>query len=800
LNNAFISQVTILPTQDSVQEFKVQTNNLGPEWGRFGGGVMNLTTKSGTNQIHGGAYEYLRNKALNANTFFNNNAGIPVGAFTQNQYGGYAGGPAYIPGIYDGRDKTFWFASWEGFRLRQGTTAVTTVPTPSERKGDFSNLRDSRGNLIPVFDPLTVCGRLGNPPCALGTDGQPIYTRQQFPGNVIPGPRLNFAATELERLWPLPNASGVPFTNVNNYAANYSTGGNSDQAVIRIDQNVSNKQRLFARFTYSNMSDIPTDPLKTGVCVDRCTDTFVTKNIVLDDTYVFTPTLVSGFRISYDRWAYNRFPILHDFDLTSIGWPSFMNQQIPAFQRTPPTPTVQGMANEIFGTNGMGSSNWVRDDTWDLSGDLTNIRGRHTLKAGGQVRLERSPHSQTNNASGAFAFDRAFTASSPFGGVGGFAFASYLLGYPVSGSVVLNNFTMPQEIYRALYFGDTWNATGKLTFNLGLRYEQAGSWSERFDRMGFWDLSASNPLATATGLPLRGDIRLVKSTSRASRNNLDLNKLMLAPRVGFAYRITENTALRGGYGIFWVPYDLSLQLNPSWDAINLATTPYVSSIDGGITPYGSFGNPFPAGVTQPPERAANLSQILLNLGGARNPIPDGKHNAYLQQWNFDIQQQLPNGFFVDAAYAGAKGTHLGFSTNVNQLPPAYLSMGAAVQSQVANPFYGLIQGGTLAAPTVARGQLLRPYPQYTNLTAAGTGYANSSYNSFQLKVERRFAAGGVFLAAYTVAKLITNADTQYSWLEASTGGVGGIQDWYCLRCSRSLSSHDVPQRLVISYV
>jgi hypothetical protein len=419
LNNAFISQVTILPTQDSIQEFKVQTNNLGPEWGRFGGGVMNFITKSGNNTLSGGAYEYLRNSVLNANTFFNNKAGIPVGAFTQNQYGAYAGGPVYIPGVYDGRNKTFWFSSWEGFRLRQGTTAVTTVPTAAERKGDFSNVRDSSGNLIPIYDPLTVCGNYGNPACAVGSNGQPVYTRQQFPGNVIPGSRLNSAATALTRLWPLPNTLGAPFTDVSNYIANYSSGGNSDQVVIRADHNVSTKQRLFARFTYANMSDIPTDPLGTGVCVDRCTDTFVTKNIVLDDTYVFTPTLVSGVRVSYNRWAYDRFPVLSNFDLTSIGWPGFMNEQIPAFQRTPPTPNVQGMASEIFGTNGMGSSNWVRDDTWDVSGDLTAIRGRHTFKFGGQIRLERIAHSQTNNASGAFTFDKGFTASSPFGGAGG---------------------------------------------------------------------------------------------------------------------------------------------------------------------------------------------------------------------------------------------------------------------------------------------------------------------------------------------------------------------------------------------
>ena len=347
---------------------------------------------------------------------------------------------------------------------------------------------------------------------------------------------------------------------------------------------------------------------------------------------------------------------------------------------------------------------------------------------------------------------------------------------------------------------DNQKVTSKLTLNLGLRYEQAGPWSERHDRAGFWDLSASNPLARATGLPLRGDLGLVNSASRASRNNLDLNDLMLAPRVGFAYRLTENTAMRGGYGIFWIPFDLSYQLGPSWDAINLANTPFVASINGGITPFGTLSNPFPGGVTQPPERSSNLSQIILNLGGATEPIPNGNHDGYLQQWNFDIQHQLPKGVFVDAAYAGAKGTHLGYSTNQNQLPDAYLSMGSALQTQAPNPFYGLIRGGALSVTTVSQGQLLRPYPQYTNVTTSGTGYANSSYNSFQLKVERRSAGGGVLLAAYTLSKLITDSDTQYGWLESTTGGVGGIQNWHCIRCSRSLSSQDIPQRLVISYV
>ena len=176
---------------------------------------------------------------LNANTFFSNKAGIPVGAFTQNQYGVYAGGPVYIPGIYNGKDKSFWFFSWEGFGLRQGQTYVTTVPTAAERAGDFSNLRESSGNVIPIYDPLTVCGKLGNPACAVGADGQPIYTRQQFSYNgvlnVIPPSRLNSAAIQLEKLWPAANTSGQAFTNVNDYTANASVGGNTAEVITRID-------------------------------------------------------------------------------------------------------------------------------------------------------------------------------------------------------------------------------------------------------------------------------------------------------------------------------------------------------------------------------------------------------------------------------------------------------------------------------------------------------------------------------------------------------------------------------------
>jgi hypothetical protein len=801
MNNGYINLPNFVPTQDSIQEFKVQTDNLGPEWGRFAGGVMNLTTKGGTNQIHGEAYEFLRNKVLNSNDFFDNRAGIPLPAFTQNQFGGNVGGPLYIPGVYDGRDKTFWFFSWEGFRLRQGQPFALNVPTVAERAGDFSNLRDSSGSVIPIYNPLTVCGQLGNPACAVGSNGQPVYTRQQFPGNIIPSAMINPTSAKLMNLWPLPNTTGQPFTNLDDWVGNASVGGNNDELVTRIDQNVSDKQHIFGRYSNWTNLNLPINPFGNGVCQDRCTETFTTNDIVLDDTYSFSPTLVTDIHVGFDRFAYNRSVPSSGFDLASIGWPSILNSEIPSSLRTFPTPVVQEASSSLFGTQGAGSVIISRDNSWNVSGDLTKILGRHTLKSGGQFLVLQHNYAQTNDASGLFSFDRGYTANSPFNPVGGFGFASYLLGYPSSGGNSLPALVAAQQIYRGVYFGDTWQATNKLTLNLGLRYEQDGPWSERFNRLSFWDLTAASPLAQATGLPLKGEVGLVDSPLLPSRNNINLDTLQFAPRVGFAEQLTPNTVLRGGYGIFWIPNDVNFGTSPNVDFLNSIGTPFVASINGGITPFGNFGNPFPNGVLQPPGRAPNVNQLAENAGGVNAPVPSDQQ-GYMQQWNFDIQRQLPKGFFVDMAYAGSKGTHLqGFSQYLNQLPDNYLSLGTALDNQVANPFFGLIQSGPLSTPTVAKSQLLLPYPEFSNVSNTGSGFGDSIYHSFQFKIQRQFSSGGTILVAYTASKLISDVDTLTSWLEGSTGGVAGVIDWNNIKgSSYSLSSQDVPQRMVISYV
>jgi hypothetical protein len=453
-----------------------------------------------------------------------------------------------------------------------------------------------------------------------------------------------------------------------------------------------------------------------------------------------------------------------------------------------------------------------RNTQFNFSPSMTLIRGRHTYQFGGQLQVGRDNYTQTNIASGAFAFDNSFTSSAVENGTGGFGFASYLLGYAIKPGNVTNHFfgvaqvpafTAGQQIYRALFFGDTWKATSRLTLNLGLRYEQQGPWSERFDRMTYFDQNAASSLAGPSGMAgLKGEVFLVNTGPVNSRNNFKLDNKNFAPRIGLAYSLTPKTVIRSGYGIFWIPTYVSFGVNPLNDSVSLATTVYNGSPDGGVTFLNRISNAFPTGIATPPGRNVDLVRFL---GGKSLTVVDHDDHpyGYVQQWNLNIQRELPGGFFIDAAYAGSKGTHLpAYSTQIDQLPNQYLALGTALLDKVPNPFFGALSGNatTLDNPLATRGQLLRPYPQYDGVQLAGQGVYDSIYHAFQLKVERRFANGGSLLVAYTASKLISNTDTITSWLEGDSGGAGGIQDNYNLRGERSVSSQDIPQRLTVSYV
>jgi hypothetical protein len=789
VNGSYLNITALIPTQDSLQEFKVATNNLSPEYGRFAGGVVNFTTKSGTNELHGSAWEFLRNKVLNANTFFNNEAGIARPAFTQNQFGFNVGGPVYIPKIYNGKDKTFFFVNWEGFRLRQGQSFVQTVPTAAERTGDLSALG-------PIYDPLTTCGSgaPGSPTCA---PGQAQYSRQPFAGSVIPTSRLNPTSLKWLNLYPAPNTAGV--NGVNNYVNNASVGGNNNETVVHLDQNVSDRQHITARYTYWGNLNLPIDPLGTGVCQDRCAEIFNTNNFVLGDTYSFSPTTIMEVRLSYQRFSYDRTPKTLGYDLTQLGWPASLNTQASFLAL--PIPVISGFDSaNTFGSQGAGSVIIDRNDNYRAAATLTKISGNHTLKFGAEFLRMTHNYAQTNVPAGIFSFNSGFTnnnAVSPTSGISQ-GIGSFLLGYAASGNASTPALVAGQQLYPAVFVNDNWHASSRLTVNLGVRWEHAGPWTERFNRMSFFDPTAPNSVLAANGITMPGNIGLVGTAANGGlRSNIKPDWRQFAPRVGLAYQVTSKTVFHAGYGVFWLPNDVAWDYSPNNDPINSFSTQYVSNVYTGI-PANNVSNPFPGvGIIAPPGRNPTYAQTLLGQGSTVSQL--GNPYGYAQQWNADIQQEFGNGFLLDVAYGGAKGTHLPIDgSQIDQLPDQYLSLGNQLTQSVANPFAGIVKSGSLAANAVQYGQLLRPYPQYNGLRFAGQGIGNSTYESLQVKAEKRFSGGASLLVAYTFSKLISNTDTITGWLES--GGTGGVQNWNNLKGEKSLASFDTPNRLVVSYV
>jgi len=833
LNIGYINLPVVIPTQDSIGEFKVQYNNVGAEWGKFSGAVSNFSTKSGTNSFHGSVYEFFRNKVLNSNEYFFKESEIAAGKsnapppYVQNNYGFNIGGPIV-------KDKTFFFVSWEQFRLRTGGVVSTAVPTAAFRQGDFSSLL-TQG--VQLYDPYTV---------NLTTGARTAYVNNQ-----IPAAEWSKAGTALwDKYYSPVAASAFNVSSPDNFTSASSSGGNTNQFVTRVDQNITDKTRIFGRFTYNGLLDLATNPLGTGLCQDRCAENYHTKALAIDFNHIFTPHIIGDLNVSGSRFIYLRAPLLAGYDLTQIGWPASYNNDVPSVLRTPPTPAFPfpGDIGRTQGNSGIGDHN----TQYNISPSLTVIHGKHSIQLGAQYELGLDNYYQTNIASGAFGFSGAWTSSTglPTSGnpaTGGFAFADFLLGLGQNGPASFVNQTegaaqVPaqtagRQTYRALYVDDTFKVTPKLTLNLGLRYELQGGWSERFNRLSYFGPTTTN--ATVTGCsgvklsPCTGDALLVNTGSNSSSNNLPLDKKQFSPRVGFAYGLDEKTVIRGGYGIFWIPNYISFALNPDNDVINLATSPFFATTNHGLSPsatldesgctLGAAGfagfaascaspGPFgPSGILPPPGRNggnAALSQFVASNGSPTlapytNPKP-----GYVEQWNLDIQRQLPAGFFADVAYAGSKGVHLEqYSTNINQIPDSFVAQAAAQSAagqpvSIDQPILNPLAGGNtnLQTPTILAGQLNRPYPQYSGLSLAGYGCCSSSYNSLQATVTRRFAGGGTLLVAYTNAKLLSNTDTLTSWLEGPTGGVGQVQDYNNLKGERSLSSQDVSQRLIISYV
>jgi len=812
-NGAYLNVVTLVPTQDAIEEFKVQTNNLGPEYGRFAGGVINLNTKSGTNLFHGAAYEFLRNAVLNANDFFANAANIKRPPFTQNQFGANVGGPIK-------KDKLFFFFSYEGFRQRKGSIFTTWVPTAAERTGDFSQVGSS-GTATPftIYDPLTSTNCTGtNPVC-----------RTAFTGNVIPTGRIDPTAQALLSYFPMPNQINNPS---GNFVDSYSTGGDINQYNGRVDYNWGSKQRLYVRYTNSAILSLPDNPF-SQICTDRCTERTTTSQVSMGDTIAVSPTTIVDLHFGYTRYIYVRTPLSQGIDLSKFGpnWKALTPQM--TYTHIPQVCVSEAPNDQRWGggwcAQGTGSGIGAYDDTWSFAPSLSKIIKNHTLKIGGEYRILRNNYYQSNDPAGLLQFDAKATAANPVNssnplagsaGSTGNGFASFLLGYgSTQGGIGSNNVTEPaptadQVLYGGIYVGDTWQATRKLTVNAGARIDLQGDWTERHNRIVVLDTTEPSPLialdpAVAAQFPnLKGGYDLVASPRHGSRNAFG-SWNHISPRLGLSYQLQPNTVLRAGYGMFYLPVDVRWDDAPHNLFINSFATLWQAVASDGVTPLATLSNPFPTGIIPPFGR----NQSLIDVQGSGNSaaVP-GTKGPDAQQWNLNIQHQFAGDFLVDVAYAGAKGTHLPMhNQDLNQLQPQFLPKNAAdvtaLTTLVANPFAGncagctgVVQsGGVGTNAQVKANQLLLPYPQFDDVGIAEVDNRNSSYNSLQVKVQKRFTAGAQILATYTVSKLIDNTNSEINWLEAAAPSWGDANA-YNLRGERSLDGFDVPQRLVIAGV
>ncbi|WP_213803512.1 TonB-dependent receptor [Granulicella sp. dw_53] len=810
VNISYGNITSLVPSQDAVQEFRVQTNNNTADYGMYTGGVVNMTSKSGGNAIHGTVYEFVRNTIFNSTPYFAKHTNNPANVlaknpYHQNQFGGNIGFPII-------KDKLFGFFDYQGYRQAQKRLYNYTVPTLKMRQGDFSELG------VQIYDP---CGGT-----VAGGQGCPNYTgpRTPYPGNIIPAGRWSTVARNLVAFpyWAAPTSSAV----TNNFVRYAGSGGNNDQYSGRVDFSLSDKQRLFGRYTQWNSGNIGAMPFNNGLIGGDpiSPESFKTRQIVFGDTYLFNPTLIGDLRLSYLRWTYVRTPGTLGFNEPSLGFPGYMgtisglngvpnSTTVPSIALANPTVNAVG-TGYIFGTN----QNYVIAPSVSKT-----IRG-HTIKAGADLRRLEMLYFQNNSPGGSFAFDPNMSASAASGATAtsGHPFASFLMGYMVNQANTASVVQIAPPTYNTIYYQgyyvqDNWTITPKLTINIGLRYEIPGVYRERHQLLATFNPNEINPVLGAVsvnGRPVTGAYDLVNSPQHPAVGLRSEHFTNFSPRIGLAFRLNEKTVIRAGWGKFVIPSTLQFPESSAQSPLSYITNNPVSTLDNGATPSATLDNPLPSGITGAPGRNANYQRLL--LGGSANTLLQDEANGATYQWNFAVQRQLPLGIALEAAYAGLHGSNLPISVSINQVTKNFLDQAHSdptcfpnantaptancfLTKTVPNPFdRSKFAQGNQQYSTISSVQLYRPFPQYGGINNTGHYVGVSNYNALQAKLEKRFNSGGVLLGSYSFSKLMGNAESLTSWLE--TVGAPGYQNTNNLDGEYALSGYDARQRLTVSYV
>lgn len=771
------------PTVEGTQELRVITNAMPAEFGRTGGGIISTVTKSGTNQYHGNAFEFLQNSALNANNFFSNAQNKPRPTSRWNQFGGTLGGPIKS-------NKLFFLATYEGYRQNSVNQLTTTSPTLLERAGDFSQTRTSTGTLISIYDPYSTRADPNNP-------GK--FIRDALPGNRIPTARINPVGAALLADYPVPNQPGLPFTNAQNLFLQAPGPIDRNNVTGKVDWLPTAGSRLAFRYTWDSLHwqfprywDTPAVAYGVLVQIPR-------NSAALNYTNAISSTFLVEANVGFVREnERNRAPS-DGYDITKLGFPQSLKQagQVnDAATGRYVNVTVGDMCVGVSGCSYGGSGgNGDPALTESARVSATKFAGAHSLKAGFEWRWAAINYFGRNCAFGCYSFDRGFTQGpnpQVASATSGYGPASLLLGTPASATATLAQSATNSGRYWALFLQDDWKVTQKLTLNLGLRWEYERPWTDRYNVLSSFDPGVRSTVAGSTlvgGLIFPG----VNGVERLAWNG---HPNHFGPRFGFAYRTTSKLVLRGGIGVIYIPVFPQPAALPN-TGFSTNTT-MASSLNGGLTPNDTLTNPFPNGLVAPSGSSLGAATgIGTSIVGQLRDINPG----YTVQWNFTAQYQPWNNWLVEAAWVGNHGVDLlGFDRNLNQISDANLALGsAALSSSVANPFKSIIGTGPLSAPTITRYQSLLPFPQYTGVNAGYSFSGNSIYHALTLKVEKRLSNGLSVLGAYTFSKLI---DDGINLTQVRPGGATttGLQDWGNLRLERSRSAQDVPQRLVISTV
>lgn len=732
---------------DAIQEFKEQTGTYSAEYG-FSANQINIVSKTGTNELHGAAFWFGRNDAFDANTFFNNLAGTEKNKLRQNQYGFVAGGPVWLPKIYNGRNKSFWLVNFEGRRTISGFQDFLIVPTPDQLAGRFTS---------EIIDPLT---------------GQP------FPGNIVPTNRFSrLARLAVQRFFPTPNFTGTQ----GNYIRRRNIPNDTDQYTIRGDQQLGRYGTVFGRFTntdYTNISVQNTTELGDVFFVQK------TRNWQISHSLPIGSSVVNQSRVGYvGATAVQYGAAAPQADIDPLGLTGVFTG-LTDEQRTYP---AIGFAAVGAGLSGGGSA--VNDyqssyqPMWDVSNTTTWIRGNHTLNIGGNFRKWSLERDLANDFLGQFTFSGFFTGNKTRDN----AIADFLLGYFSGASVfqpagfsVEGRTGNPRQfnfLYFAPYVQDDWRVSSRLTLNLGLRWDFRTVPNEENNRMGWRDLSnprggllVADPTLVTRGII--GDGSYYRYAER--RNPRDASKKVFAPRFGFAFRPfnDDKTVVRGGYGIFFDSaegreIDGASDIYPYVSRGNYVQTLGQTNL---LTTDQMFPNFASLGAATP---AANTF-----LAVSMSPEP---RNPYVQQWSLSVQRSLASNTTLELNYIGTKGTHLLMRRNIAQaLPPANPALCAA------NPTVG-------DCPVRAR----RPFPNFvTYIDSDWSG--NSSYNAFNAKVEHR-TSSFLFTTVYTWAKSI-DSKSAAAGIGNDVAGWQGFLNNHDIRRDRGRSEFDVDHRLVSSFV